>query len=707
MGPAAIVPHSAPRQQLIPVKTALVRALWSGLGAAAVLWPARLIGPLDGAPLDSPLEAIIIGLALPALWWLDRRAVDAAWARAAIVLLLAWKIGTGALLAQQGLCAATFAPGPIDGINQGIPIQEPSGALRSWDLRAEMWSPVPACTAILTRPLPTQEAFPAWHLNVTDQIFRTRDFRMTVRGYFTTTQEQVFTAIVDRDVRLSGAIDGQLLDGQPYALMPGPHAMDLVLALTGNAWRFEPMLDGRPLWDLASTTTRPAGRADRLVASWGWGVPVLIILGLVAGLTLRMVARLKPSTLMLLWAVGGSAAAAILGLLPYPGLHRAAGLAGIAALLVPVPPRLRNVRGAFLLVGLPWLTFFAAWSLHQVGHFSVYSVDDWLTYQVAGYRIFMHGYWLEGGNAVFDFQPLYRWMTGALHLVFGDSSVGEVYWDATCLLIGALLAFQLARVTAGFRWGLAAAVATLATFTLGTPWYFLGRGLSEIAAAGWAFLAIFFLLRARRGRLTWAVAASVSAVLMFYTRLNHLLFAGFLIAACLTVRTPATVSAIAQAIPRVRKAAVAIFLGGFASGVLFFMWRTWHYTGVFSLFYGTSLKVNDTGLRPWTLLNGEVWGKVGHSLANLVLMNEPPHLDPRTVVMMVGAAVAVFAFVQAPVARRVPATVVILALGGSVSALFAHAHGYPGRFSIHLVPFAAALAATFAASVLSRRSVRS
>ena len=49
--------------------------------------------------------------------------------------------------------------------------------------------------------------------------------------------------------------------------------------------------------------------------------------------------------------------------------------------------------------------------------------------------------WLEGGSKMFDYQALYRWISGALHLVFGDSSVGETYVDASCLLAGSLLAF--------------------------------------------------------------------------------------------------------------------------------------------------------------------------------------------------------------------------------------------------------------------------
>jgi len=41
------------------------------------------------------------------------------------------------------------------------------------------------------------------------------------------------------------------------------------------------------------------------------------------------------------------------------------------------------------------------------------------------------------------------------------------------------------------------AVATLATLWAGTTWYFVGRGLSEVAAAGWAFIASLLLLNRR------------------------------------------------------------------------------------------------------------------------------------------------------------------------------------------------------------------
>lgn len=673
---------------------------WTVLMVVGVLWPARITGVLDGAPLDGRLEALLVGVALPALWWFDRRVVTLTITRVLIVSLLAWKIVLAGAASQQGLCLASFAPAPIDGINMGIPIVEPAGALRSWDLRADWRAPQPACTAILTRPLPAQAAFPAWFLNVTDLMLGKRDFTMAVRGWVTIDRPRTLGFTVDRDVQLSGRVDDAELGADPVVLSAGSHHLDLSMHLTGNQWRFEPHLDGEPLWATALVTASAPSAIDRLLAPWAWLVSPALVLAILGVWLRRLVDALRRQPVaMRAWLVAAPAAAVALALWVDPRLHRLAGVLTLAAVVIPVAAPLRNLRGAFLMVGTPWLAFFAAWSLAQVGHFSVYSYDDWLTYQVAGYRIFMHGYWLEGGNAVFDFQPLYRWITGSLHLVFGDSSVGEVYWDAACLLMGALLAFHCVRSRAGFRAGVLAAALTLATFTIGTIWYFPGRGLSEIAAAGWAFMALFFLLRARRGSAGWAVAAAGAAVLMFYTRLNHLLLPLFLPAMLLPLRVPFVMAGLPRAFARVGRRPAAILAGGFSLGVVAFMLRTWYYTGVFSLFHGTSLRHNDTGLRPWTLFDGEVWTKVGHSLATLVMMNEPPRADPRALVMIVGAAVLVAAICQAPIARRLPAAVVIMAAGSTVAAFLAHAHGYPGRFSILSVPLASALSVLMVASL--------
>jgi hypothetical protein len=673
-----------------------IAATWTIAAVAALCWPARLVGPLDGIPFDQPSDAIVIGLLIPSLWWLDRRVAGRLAARALIAALLLWKVGGSVVLQQQGLCAAAYAPAPWSGTTQTIRVAEPSGALRSWDVRADWRDPAPRCTAILTRALPESRDFPAWFVNITDQMFGRRDVSMTVDGFVTVDEPGVLRW---------NASSGTSMDAAAQYLQRGSQAVSYSWHLTGEDWRFVPQIDGASLWQRAIVTTAEPRAIDRWVAPWGSAVAPLLVIAMVAGMLVNLWRQMRPAPVMIaaslvmslvsvLLASSGSLAA------------RAAGLVAVAACVIPVQTHLRNLRGAFLLIGAPWLVFFAAWSSAQIGRFSVYSSDDWLAYQVAGYRIVMNGYWLEAGTLTFDYQPLYRWITGVLHVIFGDSSVGEVYLDAAALLCGALLAFRLVRARAGFRWALVASAATLATFTLSTTWHFVGRGLSEIAAAGWAFVAVFFILRGRRGSAGWMVAASIATVLMVYTRLNHLLWAPCLAAFLLPLRAPARLSALPPALAQVRWSRLAILAAVVAAGILLLPLRTWYYTGVFSMFYGTSLRHNDTRLRLRTLFDRTVWEKIAHSLASFVTVSEPPRFDPRALVMGAGTLAWLATVIQLPPARVVPAAVVIAAAGAVVGAFFAHAHPYPGRFSIHAVPFASALAFLAVRAMVTRPAPR-
>ena len=382
-------------------------------------------------------------------------------------------------------------------------------------------------------------------------------------------------------------------------------------------------------------------------------------------------------------------------------VYRVAPVVLAAAIAIPVPASHRNLKTAFLLIGVPWLAFFAARALPDVGRFTSYTHDDWLAYQVAAYRIYMGGYWLEGGNLAFDYQPLYRWICGAVHVVFGDSSAGETLLDAALLLSGALLTFSIVKMTAGFRWAIAAGAAVLITYAVGTTWYFVGRGLSEIASAGFGFMAAFLLLRGRLGRIRSVVLAGVCCGLMFYTRLNFLIAGLSLAALLLPMRVSTSIADMWRYTSRVRLRSVVTYAGVVAGSVFLFMTRTWWYTGRFSALYGTSLKNNDIGLRFDTVADPEVWQRIRHSLATLVFVNEPPHLDVRAAIVIAGAFVIVLAGLQVPVMRRLPMAITLAALGAVASGFFVHTHNYPGRMSIPLIPFACAAAAIGAQRLVS------
>jgi hypothetical protein len=684
--------------------------LWACVLMAALLWPSRVLSPLDGMPLDGRVEAIVIGLAVPILIWLHGRFLAKPAVRLIVVALLLLKIADSTLLTQHGLCAnASVLPlGPYRTEVLTIPIEEPHGVLRSWDVRADMRAETPSCTAIVDRPYLQASAFPAWFVNITDFASEgKRAFTMAVSGYVRVRERGLFVVDVDRGMDVNGRIGSQDVAsraGTPMlaALDPGTHRIDLHASMTGEAWRLVPTWNGRSAFAATTMTAHEPRRIDALAGVFRVVEGVLIV-ALVVSWLASFVSSYRDNPAMVLWCVAASTVLALLG--ASARFERFAVLLLFAAALVPVAEPHRHLRGAMLLVGVPWLVLIALPALSQTGHFTAYSNDDWLAYQVAGYRIFMHGYWLEGGSRVFDYQPLYRWMSGALHLVFGDSSVGERYWDAVCLLLGASVTFVLVDRAAGFRWGVAAAAATLATFWLGTIWYFVGRGLSEVAAAGWAFMAALVLLSRRAARPSYAVLAGVFATLMFYTRLNHLLFAVFLLALMISVLVPArwrTALSMIRDRASIDMRGAVMYLGTFAVGVALFAARTWWYTGVFSVLYGTSLKNNDTGLRLNTFFDASVWSRVWHGLRALAWMNEPPSPDPRGLLVAAGLLLSVAALLQLPKVNRLPLSIAIVSVGACVSTLFAHTHNYPGRMSIHLVPFAVAMTATAGARLLGR-----
>jgi hypothetical protein len=684
-------------------------AFWTLMLATGLLWPARSISTFDGIPLDGGAEAVVVGVVLPALWWLDRSILERTAARLLIVALLGLKAG-GSFLVQEGLCAR-FSTAPLTGAILTMPIDEPRGVLRSWDVRADWRSDAPACTAIFDRPYRSAAEFPAWFVNIIDHLRPgPRDVSLTVTGAITVPDHGTLALQTGEDMRVRGRIGGHDVAADAgrdirVSLPPGTHDIEVHANLTGDRWRFVPEWNGASAWretmlTVSAARTR-AQRASRAVAL----LTTVVVVLLLGWWTCSAVSHVNAGPAALAWAAAASGAMA--ALVNTGRLERVSGLLLIGCAWIPVPTARRNLQSAFVLLGVPWLAYSVVRGAPLIGHVSTYSWDDWLAYQLAGARIYMHGFWLEGGSRTFDYQPFYRWISGALHVVFGDSSVGETFLDASCLLAGALLAFALVRPVGGYRAALLAGAGTVATFMLGTPWYFVGRGLSEIAAAGFAFSAAFALMHARRGRATIAALAGVFAVLTVYTRLNHLLFAVSLVALLLPLSTSMRWRALEHGVRSVRVAAAATYGGVFALGIALFATRTWWYTGVFSVLYGTSLKNNDTGLRLSTMMSMAPWRKVVHSLSALVWMNEPPRPDARALLVAGGVLVAVAALCQVPRLRDVPASIVIVIAGSTLSSFFAHAHGYPGRMSIHLVPFAvsaAVIAATRMVKPLSPRA---
>jgi hypothetical protein len=674
--------------------------VWGLLAAVALLWPDRISGPFDGIPLDRTAEAVLVGAVVPTLIWLHRRFLDTRLARGLVLALCVWRALSAAGFVQDGLCVR-FAPGrPY--------VKNATGAPHAWDLRADWRSLDPSCSAIMTRSYQDLDHFPAWFFNLppdSDSWPAAADrppdatTGLTVTGFVHDDAPGVLQIETGADMATTIDIDGVRVSGETR-LDPGLHRVQLTATLNGDRWRLVPRWNGAELWSTLTTTARRPGRLDLLVRPWIRVVPTALALVLMLAWIASAI-RHVGNPAVIAWCVSASFVLAALVAIDRMDVARWAIAALAGAAFVPVPSRLKNTYGAFLMIGIPWLTWVVVASSPAIGRFVLYGSghDSWM-FQRFGYRIVMQGYWLEGGSATFWFQPLYRWVSGLLHVVFGDSSVGEWYWDGACLLAGALFSFRVVKAFAGFRWGLVAAVTPLAVFVLGTAQDLIGRGLGEITSAGLLSLAALFAMRSRHGLVRTSIVAGALAVLAFYTRLNNLIMALGVSAFALPLALPADALWRPRCWTRVTSWRLTAFVvGAVGFGTLLFAWRTWYYTGVFSVFYGTQRDL----LRVWQ--PGTGFGSAVERMAGSVLMvltvNDPPRFDPFALPVLTGAAAAVAALAGAPRLRALPLAPVLWFLTAIAGAFIARGSAYPGRFSVHVLPVASALAICAIAAIVS------
>jgi len=682
--------------------------VWAIVLLVGLFWPSRLIGPLDGAPLDQRLEVVVLGMLVPALWYLCPSFLRTTFARATIGTLTVWKIATWFLVAQTGWCGlfASKYDSPVDSYR----------IERSWDARTFWSGTPPTCTAIVARPFRSQLGYPAWILNIpfpADYNFSGRMYSLPtenprpprgvhallVDGWIYPGADGALAFDVGSDVTLTGSIDRASLPPQSgttvhVPLARGAHSIALRLDLERRDWRFVPTWNGSNLFGALGTSV-----AERTPAQWrfvrwaSWVTPALVVF-LVGG-WLAAAYRGLAAPLLVGWAAATAAVCFVIGADVSGPSGRLTVVALLLAAAIRVPERLRTCRGGFLLVGLPWLAFIGGRAMVDVGRFQLYFFgDDSLTFQRYAHRIFMQGFWLEGGERTFWNQPLYRWTNGVLHLLFGDSSVGEMLADAAALLVGGLFAFEVVRRVSTFRAGLVAGVLTLVTIALGPNWYLIGRGLSEASAAAWVYLACFALLRAPDHGWPVAMLAGLCAMLAFFTRLNHLPLVLALVSLTLPLSLPAgSLTRPSKVWSLLPKRAAATYLICIGVAVAAFAARTWYYTGVWSVFAGTTREHNATGLAlSWgSLVSGDAWRRAAESVLMIVTVQDPPRFDIRAVLVVAGVVAAVGGVLNAPFLRRLPLSLVLCCLGAIVGGLVARGVAYPGRFSIQLIPIAVAL----------------
>lgn len=688
--------------------------LWGCAAIAVLLWPDHLSGPLDGAPLDRLTEAILLGLIPPFLWWLHPGYLRLRFTRVLIVLLLIAKAGSS-MLVRDGWCVQFDTSKPI--------VADSRGRIHTWDARADWRSDNPQCSAIITRPYREFKEFPVWFFNLppADKNLPLPEDRppyatldMTVTGYLHADDPGELVIETGETMTTALVIDGSVVgpagpSRHQVSLDRGSHFVQIKSRLTGNRWTLVPLWNGSPIGasGFAGATTAIPSTADArirgplalvmqiavwaLVIGWiasflrWWREPTTLGFALAASLVLGWLGQPAPDFVMTplaAWSITG------LGL----------------AIALHVPKQQQTLKGAFLLIGVPWLAFVTAVHASHIGRFSLYAPgDDMWMFQRYAYRIYLQQYWLEGGELTFWFQPFYRWIAGALHMIFGDSSMGEFWWDAICVMASALFAHLVVAAAYGFRWGLAAAVLCLTIVMQGPAWLFIGIGLSDIASAGFIYFAALVITSARlRGDIpvATAIGAGVLASIGFYTRLNNLPMAfassAFGLSLAVTARgwwRPKIWW------PRVSWNALAGIAGVIVIAMTLFTIRTYHYTGVLSMLHGTTWG-NHVLYRPGQPIGDAAAGMLS-SLMMVLTFNDPPRFAIYALPLLAGAFVALAAMMNVKVFRDVPLALAAFFLVTCSGALAARGVAYAGRFSVHLLGAGCALTVCAIASLVT------
>ena len=678
--------------------------MWRVLAILAVWWPSRLSGILDGPPLDTRLEALTLGLIVPVLVWAHPAFLRRAVPRALILGILALKILGAMTLQQQGWCLTFAPPKPM--------VRDSTGKPHTWDIRADWLADDPVCSAIMTRAYRDTRELPVWFYNLPppDDKPHRGGFgfgeilvRETLIGFIDVPADGTLELVTGPATGASLLIDSRRVEAREpgrheVRLTRGIHLVQLDAILSSKHWPIVPIWNGHEMGSMrfpAATVGPPSSRDRWARPAANWLLAVFSA-ALVSWWSASFVVRLRDPALVA-WAFAASAAvtAAALYLPAQAPAYAAAVLA--LSLLIVFRERYRNLFGAFVLVGVPWLAYTAAANLYQVGRWTLYGEgNDNFLFQRYSYRVFMQHYWLEGGQVTFWNQPLFRWIAGALHMLFGDSSVGQVYWDAAGIAIMALFAFRMLAPTAGFAWGLVAAILPLSMFLLGPTLEFVGFGLSEISSASFIYLAAFFALRGGGRDL---IAAGVLVILAFYTRLNNLPMAFAVAAFALPLTLPAAAMWRPRAWwPLVRWRVVFAIAGALALGAVLFAWRTWYYTGVFGVFHGTQrefLAVWKPGMSAWQAMQA-----MAGSVMMVLTATDPPAFTWHGLPLVVAAVIAVAAITALPGFRQAPLPVVALFVAGIAGALVTRGWGHEGRFSIHLFGAASVLCTWAVASAV-------
>jgi hypothetical protein len=302
--------------------------------------------------------------------------------------------------------------------------------------------------------------------------------------------------------------------------------------------------------------------------------------------------------------------------------------------------------------------------------------DDWVAYQAYARNIFVGGDWLRATEGPFTMQPLYRYIVGFYHWLFGQSVFAQNIADIWCIL-GA--AFIIAFFAAKFR--VSASIIFIACITyfsinlIGAFRYHLGKGLTESHAMIFLVLCAWFLYKAREGGTKPIVLATLFGIFGYWTRIDHLgavVCVAFLLLEPVNGPTGGWKDYWGRLQLEWKK--FAIYWGFGIISVLLICFRNWSLGGAFfvSNINHANFTMDLERASYFVILTGVEWGNI------------PPISG---FIVMLGVLVALFTLIWRPKPLlNFPLSLGIIFVGLLAPYAVLWTNGYLPRWSTHILP---------------------
>lgn len=346
------------------------------------------------------------------------------------------------------------------------------------------------------------------------------------------------------------------------------------------------------------------------------------------------------------------------------------------------------------IVPIIFVFFLSRW-WHEIGRMQfIPPLDDWHEYQVFARQIFVFGDWLHQSKPVLTYQPLYRYLVGIMHTLFGQSHTSLYLINIWAIIGSTVIIIRLAKYFQINWWVTWCTSCGYLFFIFFSAFrHHIDRGMQEFPALLLLMLTVFMFLEIQvqnKNKLS-VLLLMVFALLAIWIRLDHVLIVA---AAGIFLWKPMRGN-IKEAYLNLIKSSwknrqtLLVYWGILIAGLLLVAMRNYLLGGEFVL---TRSQIMHSDWAP-NNLSGYINGITivlngGPSYGQTYNFSHIVGTIPIVVILWAGTIVAGISLLfRVGWIKRYPTNIGIMLSAGLIPYAFFLPVAYPPRWSIHIFPW--------------------